>query len=110
MLDAQNDVARAVGRSKAHRRGDRFRSAATRSTRASFLRAILGLRVLLPVVIPANEIFGLGDHLLLLFERARLHLESLGLLPPIGREVARIVIDGRRETVRQVRSVTLSRK
>ena len=49
--------------------------------------------MILSVVIAANEILGLGDQLLLLFIGPRLHLEALRLLPPIGREVARVAID-----------------
>ena len=46
--------------------------------------------MLLPREVLADELLHLRDFALLLLERPPLHLEPLGLLPPIRREVARI--------------------
>ena len=89
-----DDVAAALGRRETHRgRGDLPRRRHKRHP-LELLAAIFGLRVLLPIVVAANEVLRLIDLDLLLFVGPPFDQQPLGLLPPVGREVPGVAIDG----------------
>ncbi len=64
------------------------RGGSTRTIRSSFLRRSSAWACFLAVVVAADELLGLGDFLLLLLVGPPLDQQSLGLLPPVGGEVA----------------------
>ena len=92
-LDAQHNVAGAIGRRKAHRW--RFDMARRRNAfqPGQLFSPVFGLGVVLPIMISPNEVFGLGDEFLLPLVGAGLHFQPFGLLPPIGGKVADVGVD-----------------
>ena len=91
---ADDDIAAARGGRKAHRRQDDRPRHGDQFDAVELLAAVFGLLMLLAVVIAADEVLGLFDLDLLLLERPLLDHEPLGLLRPIGGEIARVAVDG----------------
>ncbi len=88
-----HDVAAARGRGETHRRRGDFPRRRHQLDPFEFLAAVFGLGVFLPVVVAANEILRLLDLDLLLLVGPPLDQQPLGLLRPVGREVAGVGID-----------------
>ena len=92
MLDAQHDVAGPRGFRETHRRRGDLPRRVDPLDPLQLLAAVFGLGVLLAVGVPPDEVLRLGDFGLLLLVGPPLDLQPLGLLPLVGREVARVGI------------------
>ena len=90
---SDHDVAGAGSRGKAHRRGTDFPRRRHQLDPLQFLAAVFRLGVLLSVMMAADELLGLGDLDLLLFIGPLLDQQPLGLLLPIGGEIAGVTVD-----------------
>ena len=90
---SDHDVAGAGRRGKAHRRGTDFPRRRHELDPLQFLAAVFRLGVLLAVMMAADELLRLGNLDLLLFISPLLDQQPLGLLLPIGGEIAAVALD-----------------
>ena len=92
-LGADHDVAAPRGGREAHRRRDDRPRHGHQLDAFQFLPPVFGLLVLLAVMVAANEVLGLLDLDLLLLVGPLRDEQALGLLRPVGGEIARIAFD-----------------
>ena len=93
-LGTDDDIAAARGGRKAHGRKDDHPRHGHQLDAIELLAAVFGLLVLLAVVVAADEVLGLFDLDLLPFVSPLRDQQPLGLLRPVGGEVARVAVDG----------------